>query len=132
MLRESITNRHSLIVESTLAGKSLRNLIGDAKSAGYEVTIVFVFLDSADSCVERVRQRVQLGGHDVPESDIRRRFPRATTNFWRSYRMLADFWLLVYNSNTSPENVAFGNDRNTIVRVQHLFDLFQSIVNTND
>ena len=132
MIRDSITNRVSLIVESTLAGKSLRKLIGDAKSAGYEVVVVFVFLDSADSCVERVGQRVRLGGHDVPESDIRRRFSRATANFWHSYRILADFWLLVYNSNTSPENVAFGNGQNTIVRIHHLFDLFQSIVDSND
>ena len=131
-IRESIETHDSLIVESTLAGKSLRNLIGTAKSAGYRVTIVFVFLDSADSCVERVRQRVQLGGHDVPETDIRRRFPRAITNFWQTYRLLADFWLLVYNSDTTPENVAFGNDQNTIVRIRHHFDLFQSIVETND
>jgi len=73
LIRESISNRVSLIVESTLAGKSLRKLIGDAKSAGYEVVVVFVFLDSADSCAERVAQRVRLGGHDVPEADIRRR-----------------------------------------------------------
>ncbi len=96
------------------------------------MTIVFAFLDSADSCVERVRQRVQLGGHDVPETDVRRRFSRAITNFWHTYRLLAEFWLLVYNSDTTPENVAFGNDQNTIVRIRHHFDLFQSIVETND
>lgn len=130
ILRDSIGSQESLIVESKLAGKSLRKLIHDAKSVGYEVTIVFVFLDSAESCIERVSQRVKLGGHDVPESDIRRRFARATTNFWHSYRMLADFWLLVYNSDTSPENVAFGNNQNTIIRIQHLFETFQSIVNS--
>ena len=131
-IRESFANHESLIVESTLAGKSLLNLIGTAKSAGYHVSIIFIFLDSADSCVERVRQRVQLGGHDVPESDIRRRFSRAITNFWHTYRLLADFWLLVYNSDTTPENVAFGTDRNTVVRIRHQFDLFLSIVETND
>ena len=132
MIREGIKNDESLIVESTLAGKSLRNLISGAKSAGYRVSIIFIFLDSADSCVERVRQRVLLGGHDVPVSDIRRRFFRANLNFWKTYRILADFWLLVYNSDTSPENVAFGSPQNTVIRVQHLFDLFNSIVKTND
>ena len=132
MIREGIKNDESLIVESTLAGKSLRNLISGAKSAGYRVSIIFIFLDSADSCVERVRQRVLLGGHDVPVSDIRRRFFRANLNFWKTYRILADFWLLVYNSDTSPENVAFGSPQNTVIRIQHLFDLFNSIVKTND
>ena len=131
-IRESIENRDSLVVESTLAGKSLRNMINAAKSTGYSVSIIFVFLDSADSCVERVRQRVLLGGHDVPENDIRRRFSRSIVNFWQTYRMLADFWLLVYNSDTHPENVAFGSSRNTVVRIQHLFELFNLTADTND
>jgi predicted ABC-type ATPase len=131
-IRDAIKNRESLIIESTLAGKSLRNMIGDAKSVGYRISIVFVFLDSGDACVHRVQQRVQLGGHDVPESDIRRRFRRAIINFWETYRILADFWLLVYNSDTSPENVAFGTGRNTVVRIQHLFELFNSIAESND
>jgi predicted ABC-type ATPase len=80
-IQESIARRETLIIESTLAGKSLRNLIADAKRAGYVVTILFVFLDSSDTCVDRVKQRVKLGGHDVPEVDIRRRFIRAIANF---------------------------------------------------
>ena len=131
-IRDSISNSESIVVESTLAGKSLRNTIQFAKSAGYVVTIVFVFLDSSDTCVARVQQRVKLGGHDVPESDIRRRYSRAITNFSRIYRMLADFWVLVYNSGTTPENVAFGSSHNKIIRIREHFDLFQSIVENHD
>ena len=131
-IQEAITDRQSLVVESTLAGKSLRNLVETANSSGYSTTIIFTFLHSADACVDRVRQRVQLGGHDVPETDIRRRFSRAIANFWQIYRILADYWLLVYNSGTTPENVAFGYKQNTIIRIRHHFDLFQSIVQKND
>lgn len=130
--RESIAQRESLVIESTLAGKSLRNLIDDAKNAGYAISILFVFLDSADSCVERVKQRVMLGGHDVPELDIRRRFGRAIANFWNIYRGLADFWLLVYNSGVKPENVAFGNKFHTIVRNDELFQKYRSVLENND
>ena len=84
-IQETITDRQSLVVESTLAGKSLRNLVEAAKSSGYSTTIIFAYLHSADACVDRVRQRVQLGGHDVPETDIRRRFSRAIANFWQIY-----------------------------------------------
>ena len=131
-IRESIAQRESLIIESTLAGKSLQKLIADAKRAGYVVTILFVFLDSADTCVDRVKQRVKLGGHDVPEADIRRRFIRAIANFWNIYRELADFWMLVYNSGTKPENVAFGNGTHTIVRIENLFEKYHSILGSND
>ena len=130
-IRESIQQRESLIIESTLAGKSLRNLIGDAKRSDYSVTIFFVFLESADTCVERVKQRVKLGGHEVPEPDIRRRFVRAIANFWDCYRKLADFWVLVYNSGTKPENVAFGNHAHTVVRIDKLFEQYQSLLESN-
>ncbi len=129
---QAISNGESLVIESTLAGKSLRNLINKAKKAGYHITILFVFLDSEDTCVDRVTQRVKLGGHSVPEHDIRRRFARATSNFWNLYRQLADFWLLVYNSGDSPENVAIGTSNQTIVRIDELFEIFQSILDSND
>ena len=127
-IRDSIQQQKSMVVESTLAGKSLRNLINESKSAGFSVTVVFVFLDSADRCVQRVKQRVKLGGHDVPEADIRRRYARSIKNFWNLYRGLADMWVMVYNSGLAPENVAMGTSDKTIVRIKHWFDFFQSIV----
>jgi predicted ABC-type ATPase len=74
----------TIIVESTLAGRSLRRQILDAREAGFAVSIAYVFLDSADACVQRVSERVQKGGHLVPEPDIRRRFVRSLANFWRA------------------------------------------------
>lgn len=127
-IREAIGQRETLIVESTLAGKSMQRLILLAKSSGYRVTVIFAFLDSATTCVERVNQRVKLGGHHVPEQDIRRRFARAINNFWFTYRELADFWLLVYNSGASPESVAIGQSEQTIVRIEKLFEQFQSFL----
>jgi predicted ABC-type ATPase len=67
-----------------------QHFVRRAKLAGYLVTIVFIYLDSADTSVARVRERVRRGGHDVPESDIRRRFHRCFSNFWRIYREIAD------------------------------------------
>jgi len=125
-IQDTLCQMQSFVVESTLSGKSLQRTIQAARDKGYRITILFVFLDSADTCVERVKQRTLMGGHHVPESDIRRRFSRSITNFWSIYRQLADFWMLVYNSGDTPENVALGNDAKTIVRIDELFQLFQS------
>ena len=125
-IRNAVSKRQSFVVESTLSGKSLRRFIETAKINGFRVTIVFVFLDSPYTCIQRVKQRTRMGGHDVPESDIRRRFSRSITNFWHIYRQLADFWMLVYNSGDTPENVALGDDVKTIVRIDNLFQLFNS------
>ena len=53
------------------------------------------------SSVERVAQRVEEGGHDIPEAVVRRRFGRSWTNFRELYREVANEWL-VYDSSVRP------------------------------
>lgn len=66
--------------ESTLAGRSAFQLLTRLDRGGYEVHIFYLWLPSPD-LVERVRGRVEAGGHDVPELVIRRRFPKSVVNF---------------------------------------------------
>ncbi len=49
----------------------------------------------------RIRDRVAQGGHDVPVTDVRRRFGRSMQNFWKVYRPLLDSWT-VFNTSTAP------------------------------
>ena len=57
----------SLVVESTLSGLTFRNVMERAREAGFQVTIVFIFLGSERACVARIRERVRKGGHAVSE-----------------------------------------------------------------
>ena len=66
--------------ETTLSGKTVERLIRRALDAGYEVHVYYLWLASSDVAVARVRQRVALGGHDVPEAVIRRRYRRSLAN----------------------------------------------------
>jgi len=52
--------------------------------------------------VERVALRVARGGHDVPRSDVMRRFKRGWTNFLNVYQPLADHWAIYENSESKP------------------------------
>jgi predicted ABC-type ATPase len=45
-----------------------------------------------------------MGGHDVPESDIRRRFARSLKHFAHDYAPLADRWA-VWDNQTSPPSL---------------------------
>lgn len=47
-----------------------------ALSAGYELWVSFIVLESDDLAVARVADRVGAGGHDVPPDKIRARFER--------------------------------------------------------
>lgn len=81
-LRQAIASGESIHQETTLAGsaKSFQNLIDRAHAQGYEVTMLYVSLDSADKAVDRVASRVTKGGHGVDESDIRRRYESSLRN----------------------------------------------------
>ena len=123
-MRNRIESGSSLIVESTLSGKSLLRHIDRASDRGYSTQAMFVFLDSADACVARVRHRVTRGGHNVPEEDIRRRYGRSVKNFWNYYRFAVDQWVLHSNSGEVCVVVACGNADNYDVFNDEAFELF--------
>ena len=127
---EGLREEESLVVESTLAGRSMQRILNAARSSGFQVRIAYLFLDSVATCQFRVQERVKKGGHNVPPDDIRRRFYRSAANFWAVYRPLADHWSLMYNSENQAEEVAIGNQGRTIVRDVERFSQFQAILSS--
>jgi predicted ABC-type ATPase len=126
--RTALDESDSLVVESTLSGKTFRHWIRDAKDRGFSIALLFVFLESADVAVDRVSERRQKGGHDVPEPDIRRRFGRSLVNFWDIYRPLCDHWLLTDNSARVPVEVAIGTADTISIRASDHFRVFQELL----
>lgn len=74
--RELMAERKSLVTESTFSHPSKVGLVRDAKEAGYEVVLYHVNVRSPNLSVARVADRVDKGGHPVPEDKIRRRYER--------------------------------------------------------
>lgn len=52
----------------------------DARRLGFDVILIYVATNNSDINIARVNNRVLLGGHDVPEEDIRRRYERSLAN----------------------------------------------------
>lgn len=107
-LQQGIAAGESLVIESTLSGGTLGVHLAAARQAGYALTLVMVYLDSVALCLRRVAQRVAAGGHDVPETDVRRRYGRSLQQFLRRYRLLVDDWLVVFNGEAGYVTVAEG------------------------
>lgn len=121
---EAIDASRSIVVESTLSGRGFSRTMRRAGANGFVVSIVHLFLDSADTCVARVAERVQKGGHHVPEEDVRRRFPRCAHNFWTLYRPLCNRWMLMYNGGVELQMVAEGDPTTHSVLDEQLLALF--------
>jgi predicted ABC-type ATPase len=66
--------------ETTLGARTIPRMLAEAAAKGAEVRIWYVGLDTVERHIARVRARVRLGGHDIPEADIRRRFEASRLN----------------------------------------------------
>jgi len=75
--KEHIGKRESFAVETTLSGMHYLRMMVDARIRGFEVVLVYIGTENVDINLARIRNRVLAGGHDVPESDVRRRYERS-------------------------------------------------------
>lgn len=102
-IEEHLSDRSDFAFESTLSGKTYVKICEQAEKSGYFIRIYFVFLGNKSLNLQRVKDRVKMGGHDVPRKDIIRRYRRSLENFWGLYRPLANDWILVDNTLRRPQ-----------------------------
>lgn len=99
-LKDLAAAHQDFAFESTLSSRSFAPFLRQLKAQGYQVAIYYFSLASASLAVRRVKLRVAMGGHDVPEDTVRRRFGRSLHNFHSLYMPLADRWAVFDNSVT--------------------------------
>lgn len=92
-------SHRSFAFETTLASRSFAPWIARLASHAYRTHLVFLWLRSADLAVERVAERVRLGGHHVPEETIRRRYESGLRNLFALYLPIVGSWQVFDNSS---------------------------------
>ena len=108
--------------ESTLAGKLYVNMFKKLKEQGYKLHLLFLWIPDAKLAVARIKDRVAEGGHSVPAQDVRRRWTRSISNFFKLYRPLLDSWLLFNNAKSIPVLVAKGKNGQISVIDKELYE----------
>jgi predicted ABC-type ATPase len=123
-LEELATQRADFAFETTLSSRTFAPFLRRLRDVGYQVRLVYVWLESADLCMERVRHRFQSGGHFVEDTIVRRRYERSLGNFFGLYRALADDWRVYDNSDVAGSRpVAEGHGVSTaVVHEQQTWD----------
>jgi predicted ABC-type ATPase len=79
-LDELIETGSDFVYETTLSSHQSIDIMKRCRSAGYRIGLMFVALSDVNLHIRRVRERVEQGGHDIPEETIRRRYDRAFAN----------------------------------------------------
>ncbi|MFL6606338.1 MAG: zeta toxin family protein [Steroidobacteraceae bacterium] len=101
-LTRLVSTREDFAFESTLSGLGYVRQIEAWKTSGYHVEIVFLRLASPKIALRRIATRVRQGGHNVPPTDVVRRFSRGLENFEKVYKPLANAWTIYDNSGNKP------------------------------
>ena len=112
---ELLQKGETFAFETTLATKSYKQKIEWAQANGYEVTLLFFWLDSPNIAKERVAQRVAEGGHNIPLETIERRYYNGITNLFAIYIDMVDICYIFDNSEGRKELIAQKKNNKDIV-----------------
>ena len=110
--------------ETTLSGRGYVRLFHGLKDRGYNIHLFYLWIDDIEIALKRIARRVEMGGHNVPEDVVRRRYPKGLLNFFQLYRPLTDFWTIYDNSTDSPHLIAY-HDQGKLEVINH--DTFYKI-----
>jgi predicted ABC-type ATPase len=102
LLEKAIAQNLDFALETTLGGKTITGLLASAAAAGIETFVWYAGLASVDLHLARVRSRVQHGGHDIPEADIRRRWDLSRENLIRLLPLLAELRMFDNSRDGDP------------------------------
>lgn len=110
---ELLTANKSFAFETTASGINYVKHLQRAQEQGYEIHLLFLWLSSPDLAVKRVAKRVSLGGHNIPEDTVRRRYFVGLKNLVKLYLPLSDSALILDNSL---------NEENKVIAIKNNFE----------
>lgn len=80
------------------------NAVKQAKEAGYTILLRYVGVETAEIAKERVRKRIESGGHGISDETIERRFVTSQENFLKIYPLCND--VIIYDNTKQMQCAA--------------------------
>lgn len=77
---EAIRQGKSFNEETTLCGKTIIKLFEKLKENGYKIDLYYMGLKNSDIALERIKNRVANGGHNIPAKKVRKRYEESRNN----------------------------------------------------
>ena len=119
--------RTDFAIETTLSGKSYALLLRKLKASGYEIHLFFLWLPDVQMAIDRVADRVRKGGHNIPQTVIRRRYAAGIRNLFDVYRPILNSWTLFDNSRDVHYPIARETNLHLVVMDVSLFERFSKM-----
>ena len=98
-LNNALKENKDILIESTISGKYIFDIVKTAKTIGYKVDLYYLYISLVEENVKRVKIRfLSKIGHNVPENDIIRRYSRSIKNFCK-LKDIVDNWEILVNND---------------------------------
>ena len=101
LLEDAIRDRRDFAIETTLGGNTIATLLLAAARRGFAIRVWYAGLATPELHLARVAARARRGGHDIPASDVRRRYDSSRQNLIALLPHLAE--LTVYDNSTERD-----------------------------
>jgi predicted ABC-type ATPase len=118
-VKSCIAKYESFALESTLSGKTYLTLLKHARRRGYYLQLHYLWIATAVEAIDRIRQRVLLGGHDVPDADVKRRFARSLQNLATIYLPIVQEWV-IWDNTSHPTRKIASSDTHIILEARRM------------
>jgi predicted ABC-type ATPase len=124
-IRELMSEGKDFAIETTLSTLSYKGFIEKCKAAGYEIILIYIWLESPDLAINRVEIRVEKGGHDIPSHIIERRYFKGLRNLFRVFVPLCSRWIIVDNSEDELKWIAASENGKLNICNNYKFNLIE-------
>jgi predicted ABC-type ATPase len=124
-MRDLAARREDFAFETTLAARTYAGWLESLRATGYQVYLYYYWLRGPELAITRVVQRVEAGGHFVPDDTIRQRYARSVRNFFELYRPVADWWEVYDNSYGQRDLIGIGTPDEELVEDEATWLLFR-------
>lgn len=112
-IKDKIAKQADFSFETTLSGKSHLKLITRLTNDNWDVVLFYLWIPSVEFSSQRVKLRVEQGGHNIPEDAIQRRYSRSLKNLIHNFLPICSAVRCLDNSGLNP-TVIFEKDNNGI------------------
>jgi predicted ABC-type ATPase len=108
-MRILVRDSRSFAFETTCSGRTYVRLVRRCRTEGWRVTLLYLWLPSPQTALDRVARRVREGGHDIPADVVVRRYWAGLANMrhlYLQYLPLADVAAIYDNSDEGRALIA--------------------------
>lgn len=109
---ELLKKQTTFSFETVMSHPSKVEFIAQAKTAGYKTYLYFICTEDPLINIQRVRNRKEMGGHDVPDFLIESRYFRSLQQLYPAF-MIADRAFIIDSSNRT-RNLILEKDQDRV------------------